>query len=966
METKGEGQLEEVVYVGSGESAQGIQGENENYFVKYAKEKLRVKTDQSSLKFRNVRRGTRLHKLRKAVSVEGRCEDEVHGVIIKEDLESYQISKQSSLQGIRRMEKIEKTDLMDSGLSLSSCGKFIIKVNMERRRMFLSGNVMGSRSHVMNGLEFDSHQAAESVLSVNGPIVDKQLSEADKTDMEKREEVEPRNVWAIFTPGGTERRNNLTPNSRKHKKSLESVSQVSLTGKSPKQPRLCNKNGLLVTEGVSNPSEFVSPAREFVEDNVLELGAGTVAGQADKGDILMMDENRIKGILDSHSVKLGREVTEALQTTMTSLTSRFQNDAQSFLDTVVARFSSKESELVAEIDEKFQEIDAKQTDTENKFEQLEMQVTRQRSEIETVNKNASDQVDALAGAIEGRLEHQETEMQNLNARMETFTQEVVGRLNGMSESLMEQVEISVDANLDQRADRIGDLFSAARVAHTTEAYRDERLREVVEAAVTERTGVQAEREGVTASLLARIEALEEQNRAHNRLTKEELDLHREELKRARIRNDNYWLNSIKIHQLGRAQERVSPRYHARKELGRLDVAHVVDEAENILVGEDGTSVRLTFKSFSEMRRAFSDLAAASKRHQGRIRFHQLIPKRFGDKFERLKNKGKEKLQRKEIVRFFFFVKNDNLGIKMYRTHRSNPEILMDEVPVNPEEERVCRVCLGELSERVQRLHCGHAFHLVCIDVWLASHPSCPTCRTAMVINRHTPDQTSNIHCSFCIRMPDPTLAVNDSDYKGVVAIGCRHAHHIACYKDFLEREIVEEARIPQGNVGQVHHQQLSLLQAPRCRACKDDNLNTSLAVQLGPEEMGQVLEFISPSENSAELAGVPETIGDGNQSEGLSRAEISRRDREDRRRMERRERNSRRSPIEPRVERDRGRAEERDGERRREERRRELRFSRGSASRSSDNRPSDMRPMRSERRHSDRPRYETRRGAPSR
>ncbi|KAL6873494.1 hypothetical protein ACP4OV_013576 [Aristida adscensionis] len=43
----------------------------------------------------------------------------------------------------------------------------------------------------------------------------------------------------------------------------------------------------------------------------------------------------------------------------------------------------------------------------------------------------------------------------------------------------------------------------------------------------------------------------------------------------------------------------------------------------------------------------------------------------------------------------------------------------------------CAICLSDFAdgERVRLLPvCGHRFHVVCIDRWLLSHCSCPTCR----------------------------------------------------------------------------------------------------------------------------------------------------------------------------------------------------------------------------------------------
>ncbi|KAG6519661.1 RING-H2 finger protein ATL74-like [Zingiber officinale] len=47
----------------------------------------------------------------------------------------------------------------------------------------------------------------------------------------------------------------------------------------------------------------------------------------------------------------------------------------------------------------------------------------------------------------------------------------------------------------------------------------------------------------------------------------------------------------------------------------------------------------------------------------------------------------------------------------------------------------CPICLGEFAdgEKVRVLpKCHHGFHVRCIDKWLASHSSCPTCRRSLL------------------------------------------------------------------------------------------------------------------------------------------------------------------------------------------------------------------------------------------
>ncbi|GAB4827698.1 hypothetical protein Ancab_034584 [Ancistrocladus abbreviatus] len=49
----------------------------------------------------------------------------------------------------------------------------------------------------------------------------------------------------------------------------------------------------------------------------------------------------------------------------------------------------------------------------------------------------------------------------------------------------------------------------------------------------------------------------------------------------------------------------------------------------------------------------------------------------------------------------------------------------------------CIICLGEFEEgdKVRVLPmCCHGFHVRCIDIWLLSHSSCPTCRQSIVLD----------------------------------------------------------------------------------------------------------------------------------------------------------------------------------------------------------------------------------------
>lgn len=49
----------------------------------------------------------------------------------------------------------------------------------------------------------------------------------------------------------------------------------------------------------------------------------------------------------------------------------------------------------------------------------------------------------------------------------------------------------------------------------------------------------------------------------------------------------------------------------------------------------------------------------------------------------------------------------------------------------------CAICLADFSDgdKIRFLpKCNHRFHVVCIDKWLLSHSSCPTCRNLLKSN----------------------------------------------------------------------------------------------------------------------------------------------------------------------------------------------------------------------------------------
>lgn len=58
----------------------------------------------------------------------------------------------------------------------------------------------------------------------------------------------------------------------------------------------------------------------------------------------------------------------------------------------------------------------------------------------------------------------------------------------------------------------------------------------------------------------------------------------------------------------------------------------------------------------------------------------------------------------------------------------------------------CPICLGEFEdgEKVRVLpQCHHGFHVGCIDTWLISHSSCPTCRQSLLEPNPPPSAVSD-------------------------------------------------------------------------------------------------------------------------------------------------------------------------------------------------------------------------------
>lgn len=70
----------------------------------------------------------------------------------------------------------------------------------------------------------------------------------------------------------------------------------------------------------------------------------------------------------------------------------------------------------------------------------------------------------------------------------------------------------------------------------------------------------------------------------------------------------------------------------------------------------------------------------------------------------------------------------------------------------------CAICLAEFAvgDEIRELpQCGHGFHVVCIDTWLGSHSSCPSCRQILAATR----------CQKCGGFPASSSSENEARLK---------------------------------------------------------------------------------------------------------------------------------------------------------------------------------------------------------
>ncbi|KAF3516971.1 hypothetical protein DY000_02064074 [Brassica cretica] len=91
-----------------------------------------------------------------------------------------------------------------------------------------------------------------------------------------------------------------------------------------------------------------------------------------------------------------------------------------------------------------------------------------------------------------------------------------------------------------------------------------------------------------------------------------------------------------------------------------------------------------------------------------------------------------------------------------QNHQPPPKLTYS--PDSPPAEKLaeCAICLMEFAagDELRVLpQCGHGFHVTCIDTWLGSHSSCPSCRQVLVVAR----------CQKCGGVPGSSSSGSESD-----------------------------------------------------------------------------------------------------------------------------------------------------------------------------------------------------------
>ncbi|KAH7653589.1 Zinc finger RING/FYVE/PHD-type protein [Dioscorea alata] len=98
----------------------------------------------------------------------------------------------------------------------------------------------------------------------------------------------------------------------------------------------------------------------------------------------------------------------------------------------------------------------------------------------------------------------------------------------------------------------------------------------------------------------------------------------------------------------------------------------------------------------------------------------------------------------------------NKGLKK-KALRALPKLSFDPASTVQGKLAECPICLTEFTEgdEIRILpHCGHGFHVACVDTWLSSHSSCPSCRRILVVTAVAPPS----RCQRCGACSDSSAA----------------------------------------------------------------------------------------------------------------------------------------------------------------------------------------------------------------
>ncbi|PNT67786.1 hypothetical protein BRADI_3g32215v3 [Brachypodium distachyon] len=90
----------------------------------------------------------------------------------------------------------------------------------------------------------------------------------------------------------------------------------------------------------------------------------------------------------------------------------------------------------------------------------------------------------------------------------------------------------------------------------------------------------------------------------------------------------------------------------------------------------------------------------------------------------------------------------------------------------------CAICLSEFGEREEvrvMPQCGHGFHVACVDAWLRSNSSCPSCRRPIVLHDPTPPPKRCRKCEDIIL--DAVVAASASSSSSSAVVSSHRGHH---------------------------------------------------------------------------------------------------------------------------------------------------------------------------------------------